>query len=222
MTNRVDIPILTYERGLDAHGIRCIAGVDEVGRGALAGPLTAAAVILPTLELIDQDAGFWSDVRDSKTISFQRRAELAAGIMERVPAWSVAAIDTEELDDIGVGAANRAAMERAVSTLSIEPEMLLIDAMTIDASVPQIGIIDGDALSLSVAAASIIAKVARDSVMIDHDPAWPVFGFARHKGYGVATHLQALKVHGPCPIHRRCFEPVRLAEGGLRGRPRVG
>lgn len=220
MEPMTDIATLTYERGLHAMEIRCIAGVDEVGRGALAGPLTAATVILPPLDQIHQDAAFWGAVRDSKAITFERRVVLAEGIMERVAAWAVAAIDTEELDDIGVGAANRMAMERAVASLAIEPELLLIDAMTIDSGIPQIGIIDGDALSLSVAAASIIAKVARDTVMIGHDPDWPVFGFAKHKGYGVAAHLQALSEHGPCPIHRRCFAPVRLAEERYRARAR--
>lgn len=218
MTHPVDIPILSYERGLHAADVRCIAGVDEVGRGALAGPLTAAAVVLPSLDRVEGDAAFWGAVRDSKTISFQRRALLAEGIMERSEAWAIAAIQTEELDDIGVGAANRTAMERAVSSLAIEPELLLIDAMTIDSGIPQIGIIDGDALSLSVAAASIIAKVARDTVMIDHDPEWPAFGFAKHKGYGVATHLEALRQLGPCRIHRRCFAPVRHAEEMHRAR----
>jgi ribonuclease HII len=218
MTELTDIPTLTYELGLHAQEIRLIAGVDEVGRGALAGPLTAAAVILPDHEEIAQEAAFWSAVRDSKTISFARRATLAEGIRARAASWAIASIDTDELDDLGVGAANRIAMERAVLGLDREPGMLLIDAMTIDSGIPQIGIIDGDALSLSIAAASIIAKVARDTAMIDHDPRWPVFGFAKHKGYGVATHLRALADHGPCPIHRRCFAPVRQAEEHYRVR----
>lgn len=215
-----DIPTLSYERGLYSAGISRIAGVDEVGRGALAGPLTAAAVVLPPLHQIEHDAAFWADVRDSKTVSVNRRAELAREIMYRVDSWAISAIDTEELDEIGVGAANRSAMERAVRALTVEPDMLLIDAMTIDCSVPQIGIIDGDALSLSVAAASIIAKVARDTEMVGHDPSWPVFGFARHKGYGVAMHVEALAHYGPCPIHRRSFAPVRLAEEAHRARSR--
>jgi ribonuclease HII len=209
---RAPILTLAYERGLNADGIIRIAGVDEVGRGALAGPLTAAAVVLPPLNQIERDGAFWSNVRDSKTISAHRRDELAREIMTRADAWAIVDVDTEELDAIGVGAANRLAMERAVMSLGIEPDILLIDAMTIDCSIPQIGIIDGDALSLSVAAASIIAKVARDSVMIGHHPTWPDFGFARHKGYGVAAHVTALAEHGPCPIHRRSFAPVRLAE----------
>lgn len=216
----IDIPTLSYEAHLWNEGYATIAGVDEVGRGALAGPLTAAAVILPPQHQIERDAAFWSAVRDSKTISGTRRSVLAQEIAARCFAWSVAAIEVEELDEVGVGAANRIAMERAVMGLDCEPDMLLIDAMTVDTGVPQIGIIDGDALSLSVAAASIIAKVARDTEMIGYDQPWPVFGFARHKGYGVATHIAALREHGPCPIHRRSFSPVRIAEEMRRGAPR--
>lgn len=215
------ISTLTYERALWDHGYTTLAGVDEVGRGALAGPLTAAAVILPPLYQIERDAGFWSAVRDSKTIPFARRSVLAQEIAQRCIAWAVAAIEVEELDEVGVGAANRIAMERAVMSLDREPDVLLIDAMTVDAGIPQLGIIDGDALSLSVAAASIIAKVARDTVMIGHDLTWPAFGFAKHKGYGVAAHVEALRMYGPCPIHRRCFAPVRDAEEMRRGTPRT-
>lgn len=214
------IATLEYERALWTHGYTSIAGVDEVGRGALAGPLTAAAVILPPPDQIERDAAFWGAVRDSKTISAARRSELASEIANRCASWAVAAIEVEELDELRIGAANRLVMERAIMALDMEPDLLLIDAMTVDTGLPQIGIIDGDALSLSVAAASIIAKVTRDTVMLDHDPTWPVFGFARHKGYGVATHLAALREHGPCPIHRRCFAPVRAAEEMHNGSPR--
>lgn len=206
------IPTLAYETHLWNEGYGTLAGVDEVGRGALAGPLVAAAVILPARDELVRDADFWSTVRDSKTITAARRTTLASEIIRRCPAWGVAAIDVEELDDVGVGAANRIAMERAVVSLDREPDLLLIDAMTVDLGLPQLGIIDGDALSLSVAAASIVAKVARDTTMIGHHPAWPVFGFAQHKGYGVASHVAALRAHGPCPLHRRSFAPVRAAE----------
>lgn len=217
---RFDIPTLTYEARLWSEGYATLAGVDEVGRGALAGPLTAAAVVLPPLPVIRRDEEFWSAVRDSKTISVTRRSMLAEEIIRRCHAFSIAAIEVDELDAFGVGAANRIAMERAIMGLDREPDMLLIDAMTVDTGIPQIGIIDGDALSLSVAAASIIAKVARDTEMIGHDPTWPAFGFARHKGYGVATHVAALQEYGPCPIHRRSFSPVRIAEEMRRGAPR--
>lgn len=206
------IPTLAYEQALWEHGYMSLAGVDEVGRGALAGPLVAAAVILPSRADLMRDADFWAAVRDSKTISSNTRAALAEGILRRCAAWGIASVEVEELDDLGIGPANRIAMERAALSLAQEPDMLLIDAMTVDLDLPQLGIIDGDALSLSVAAASIVAKVARDTTMIGHDPSWPVFGFARHKGYGVASHLAALRQHGPCPLHRRCFAPVRAAE----------
>ncbi len=219
-SDTAQISTLTYERHFLSHDVRHIAGVDEVGRGALAGPLMAAAVVLPSLEEIGRDTAFWNAVRDSKTITVKRRGELAKGIMERATDWSIAAVPPEELDSLGVGPANRIAMERAVYGLSDEPGLLLIDAMTLDCDTPQVGIIDGDALCLSIAAASIIAKVARDTIMMEHDPEWPVFGFAKHKGYGVKTHLLALSEHGPCPIHRRSFAPVRLAEERLRVRPR--
>jgi ribonuclease HII len=206
-----ELTSLTYERDLFDSGVRIVAGVDEVGRGALAGPLVAAAVILPPLVDICREAPFWSCVRDSKTISPIKREMLAVEIAQRAVAMATAAVSHEELDSIGVAAANRVAMERAVFALDPEPEVLLIDAMTIDSSIWQIGIIDGDALSLSVAAASIVAKVARDALMIDYDAMHPTYGFARHKGYGVAAHLAALRHYGPCAIHRRSFAPVRMA-----------
>jgi ribonuclease HII len=206
-----NIQTLTYERGLHAHGLRAVAGVDEVGRGALAGPLVAAAVILPTLDEIERDADFWSQVRDSKTLTFARREVLAGEITRRVRTWCISAVEPDELDHLGVGPANRIVMERSVLGLDLEPDMLLIDAMTIESGVPHIGIIDGDALSLSIAAASIIAKVERDTHMIHAEPTWPAYGFARHKGYSVPSHIAALRAHGPCDIHRRCFAPVRLA-----------
>lgn len=212
------ITTLEYERELNDNGITCIAGVDEVGRGALAGPLVSAAVILPSLQEIHEEAAFWSSVRDSKTITAPRRAILAKGILERARTTAISAIDPDELDDLGVGPANRIAMERAVLGLETEPECLLIDAMTIDSSTWQIGIVDGDALSLSIAAASIVAKVARDTMMIEAADSWPVYGFARHKGYGVRTHIVALQQHGPCDIHRRSFAPVRLAQELLDAR----
>jgi ribonuclease HII len=206
-----DITILTYERELFDSGVRIVAGVDEVGRGAIAGPLVSAAIILPPLSEILDDAAFWSNVRDSKTISPAVRESLAAEIVRRSVACATSCVDSDELDSIGVAAANRIAMERAVLALDPEPEVLLIDAMTIDSSIWQIGIIDGDALSLSVAAASIVAKVTRDAMMVAFDATHPAYGFARHKGYGVAAHLAALREHGPCTIHRRSFAPVQLA-----------
>ena len=202
---------IEYELHFADAGYKAIAGVDEVGRGALAGPLVAAAVILPEIAELRRDIDFWSMVDDSKTISHARRTVLAAGIRERARCFSVAAIPPTLLDEIGVGPANRMAMELAVRGITTTPDILLIDAMTLDLDLPQVGIIDGDAKSLSIAAASIVAKVARDAEMCDLDSLFPAFGFAAHKGYGVVRHLSALIEHGPCEHHRYSFSPVRLA-----------
>jgi ribonuclease HII len=202
--------LLAWERQLWEGGYLAIAGVDEVGRGALAGPLVAAAVILPTTHA----GANWANVRDSKTLTHRRREQLAGWILESGAQVAIAEVHQDELDAIGVAAANRCAMERAVAGLPSEPDMLLIDAMTLDLDTPQIGVIDGDAQCLSIAAASIVAKVHRDALMIVHHNLYPEYGFARHKGYGVAAHLQALTVHGPCPLHRRSFAPVRAAAHG--------
>lgn len=205
------LPRVTYERSLYDSGITTIAGVDEVGRGALAGPLVAAAVILPSIDSLSSDFDFWDSVRDSKTIPENRRAVLARGITDRAVAFSSAAIEPREIEELGVGPSNRIAMERAVLGLNPQPDVLLIDAMTIESNLWQIGIINGDALSLSIAAASIVAKVARDRLMIEYATQYPAYGFARNKGYGVPAHIAALIQHGACPLHRRCFSPVRMA-----------
>lgn len=209
--NTAAIATYEWESYLSSHGALVIAGVDEVGRGALAGPLMAGAVVLPAPDVILAEIQFWDTVRDSKTISFKRREALAIGIRERARAWSLGSVQADELDQIGVAAANRTAMERAVTSLPIEPDYLLIDATTIDLPQPQQGIIDGDALSLSIAAASIIAKVARDTIMIEMDQRWPEYGFAAHKGYGSKVHREAIALKGPCPIHRYCYAPVMAA-----------
>lgn len=212
----------SWEDYLTGHGYVAIAGVDEVGRGALAGPLIAGAVILPSLDSILADTCFWSVVKDSKTISFNRRAVLAEGIRARARSWAIGSVPSEELDAIGVAAANRTAMERAVAGLHVEPDYLLIDATTIDTGLPQQGIIDGDALSLSIAAASIIAKVARDTIMIEMDRIWPQYGFASHKGYAAQYHRDAISLHGPCPAHRFCYAPVRAVVAARLKKPDAG
>lgn len=206
--NARTIDLLEYERGLRQAGYHQIAGLDEVGRGALAGPIASAAVVLPA-DLRPQ-ADFWSGVRDSKTLSPKRRTELAAGIQEYALACEVAMIDVATIDDIGIAAANRMAMELALREVSrrILPDFLLIDAMTIDVGLPQIGIIDGDAKSLSIAAASIAAKVYRDTYMEQLSAEWPHYGWSRNKGYGVAHHLSVLQSLGPCLHHRTSFRPV--------------
>lgn len=207
----LEIATYEWESHLADHGSTAVAGVDEVGRGALAGPLMAGAVILPQRDDILSEINFWATVRDSKTLSFARRATIAEGIMQRARAWALGTVEAAELDQIGLAAANRTAMERAVWSLDVEPDYLLIDATTIDLPQPQQGIIDGDALSLSIAAASIIAKVARDTIMIKLDEIFPGYGFASHKGYAAKVHREAIMSLGPCPAHRYCYAPVRAA-----------
>ena len=203
-------PHLAMERGLWRIGWQRVAGVDEVGRGALAGPLIAAAVVLPCREgvALRRLRSALADVRDSKVVPAARRAELVGPICAAAEAVAVGVVEADELDDIGLGAANRQAMERAVLALPVTPDALVLDALVLDLGLPQIGLIDGDATSLSIAAASILAKVTRDQVMIDADAVDPRFGFAGHKGYGSALHLDRLARHGPGPLHRRCFAPV--------------
>ncbi len=201
---------LQWERQLWEGGFHAIAGVDEVGRGALAGPLVAAAVILPIDQIQAADLHpLWTTIRDSKVLSHKKRVAIAEGILASGAQISIAEVTCEEIDAMGVGPANRGAMERAVFALAEPADILLIDAMTIDLDTPQIGVVDGDAQSLSIAAASIIAKVHRDAIMVDLSAAWPDYGFDRHKGYGVAAHIAALADHGPCPQHRHSFAPVR-------------
>lgn len=200
--------LLAYENGLRAAGYATIVGIDEVGRGALAGPIVAAAVVLPA-DLDPTDA-LWGGIADSKTLTAARRSHLASGILERAAQVSVAMLDAPVIDEIGIGPANRLVMEQALRDIedACAPDFLLIDALTIDSPCPQIGIIDGDALSLSVAAASIVAKVHRDALMTTLASDWPLYQWERNKGYGVASHLAALRHSGPCEHHRFSFRPV--------------
>lgn len=214
-TTTIEEAYLTHERSLTEHGVEPVAGVDEVGRGALAGPLAAAAVVLPDLDEIRTDP-FWSRVRDSKKILEPERIRLAAGIRERAREVSLALIPSDIIDWVGVGPANRLAMEAAINGLAIPPEIVLLDAFVTDLGTPQVSFMKGDNCSLSIAAASIVAKVARDELMHAYDREYAVFGFGKHKGYGARAHLEALRVHGPCPIHRFCFAPVRIAHEAHR------
>lgn len=200
--------MLAYEATLRAAGYRAIVGLDEVGRGALAGPIVAAAVVLPDEMTLDDLP--WREVADSKTLTARKREELARAILDGATACAVALLDAPIIDEIGIGPANRMVMEAALRDIErcCEPDFLLIDALTIDHALPQIGIIDGDARSLSVAAASIVAKVHRDAIMTSLSGAWPGYGWERNKGYGVAAHLDALRCDGPCEHHRYSFRPV--------------
>ncbi len=203
-------PELHWERAFWAAEMTAVAGVDEVGRGAMAGPLLAAAVILPACNgaKLRKLRAVLADVRDSKLIAPARRTRLAQVIREQAVSVGIGIVPVDELDAVGVGPANRMAMERAVLALDIEVDALIIDACVLDLGCPQTGPIDGDALSLSVAAASIVAKVARDQMMIDLASVDSRYAFEQHKGYCSELHRERLSLHGPSEHHRRCFAPV--------------
>lgn len=199
--------MLRFEQRLWDAGIRRIAGVDEAGMSPLAGPVTAAAAILPVgcrLRGVD----------DSKKLDPRTRERLALEIRDAAIAWAVAFVEPEEIDRLNIYWAGIEAMRRAVAALSPAPEHLLLDARHIPGlPLPQQGIVKGDQKSLSIAAASILAKTARDARMRELDAAYPGYGFARHKGYPVQEHVEALERLGPSPVHRRSFEPVRRLLG---------
>ncbi|HEV2527786.1 MAG TPA: ribonuclease HII [Thermomicrobiales bacterium] len=200
-------PTLDHEVAFWRSGFSGVAGVDEVGRGALAGPLVAAAVILPPGDDATAAtlAGTLHRVRDSKQLDPATRSELAVVIAGCAAAWALGVVEAEELDRVGVASANRIAMERAVGGLDRQADALLIDARVIETPLPQVGLIKGDRHSLSIAAAAILAKVHRDGVMTDHHAVHAVYDFDRHKGYGTPSHLATLREHGLCPLHRRSF-----------------
>ena len=199
--------LLRFETSLWEQGKKRIAGVDEAGMAPLAGPVVAAAVILPR----DYRP---RGIDDSKVIDAAERERLAADIKANAVCFAVGMTQVEEIDAINIYQAGLLAMRRAVQGLSACPEHLLIDARKLpELGIPQDGIIHGDALSLTIAAASIIAKTTRDALMAEHDACYPGYGFARHKGYPTAEHFAALKKLGVCPIHRRSFAPVRQALG---------
>jgi ribonuclease HII len=183
-----------------------VAGIDEVGRGPLAGPVVAAAVVLPPF----LDAPWLPLVRDSKLLSPARRAQLACLIRRDALAVGVGAASAADIDRVGLMAATRTAATSALARLGAPPQFLLLDAMLLpDQPIDQAGVIDGDARVVSIACASIVAKVERDQMMEQLEGGFPGYGFARHKGYGTAEHLCALDRLGPSPVHRRSFAPVR-------------
>jgi ribonuclease HII len=204
------MPTLDYERALrQATGLRLIAGIDEAGRGALAGPVVAAAVILP----LDAPGLLESlrEVNDSKRLTPAARARLWEVVTTHALAFGVGSADAAVVDAAGIMSATKQAMVAAVAQLRPAAEALLIDGRIRLAHLPhpQQALIRGDSLSLSIAAASILAKVARDRAMVALDAVYPQYGFARHKGYGTARHLAALARCGPTPIHRHSFAPIR-------------
>jgi ribonuclease HII len=192
---------LRYEKRAWGTGATCVAGVDEVGRGSLFGPVVAAAVILDPAYRV-------RGLRDSKLLEPERREVLAVRIREHAIAWSVAAVDAARIDQINIYQASRVAMRDAVTQLMPQADHLLVDALRLDLELPQNAIIHGDALSASIAAASILAKVERDRMMCEWDTVFPLYGLASHKGYSTPKHLAALREHGPTALHRQSFAPV--------------
>jgi ribonuclease HII len=201
-----EYPTLDEESRLISQGYRSIAGVDEVGRGALAGPVVAAAVILPVAD------GFpgLSKVRDSKLLSPAMREKLYTLIMEAAVSVGIGIITSEIIDSVNILNATKMAMGQAIKQLACFPDYLLIDGSALTRiSVLQKCVVSGDRLCLTIACASIIAKVTRDRIMEEYDSSYPFYGFASHKGYGTKYHLQCLQKHGPSKIHRCSFAPIR-------------
>ena len=201
---------LAHEYELRRAGFRRIAGLDEVGRGSLAGPVVAAAVVLPARPRI-------RGLRDSKVLTRLQRERLYEDIVGRADAIGVGCIEVETIDRINILQATKLAMGEALAHLPEPPDHLLIDALTLrEAAYPQRAIIDGDAISSSIAAASIVAKVTRDRICDEMDVRFPGYGFARNKGYGTRGHYAALVREGPCDWHRRSFAPIRMLLAGTQ------
>ena len=194
--------MLAYEKELYTQGIQLIAGVDEVGRGPLAGPVVAAAVILPKGCKIP-------GLNDSKKIPKSKHKEIYEAVLQNAIAIGIGVKDNQVIDQVNIYEATKLAMMEAIGQLDPQPQHLLIDAMKLDLPIPQTSIIKGDANSLSIAAASIVAKVTRDQMMEDFDREYPGYDFAQNAGYGTASHLAGLDQLGVTPIHRRSFEPVK-------------
>jgi len=194
--------LLRHEKRLNSQGLKLIAGIDEAGRGPLAGPVVAGAVIL-------KDFNFKEDIDDSKKLSPKKREKAYGEIVEKAIV-GVGIVNEKTIDEINIYRATIRAMQEAVANLKIPPEYVLVDGrMKLPTKCPIKCIVGGDSKSLSIAAASIIAKVTRDRIMIKFDSIYPQYGFARHKGYGTKFHMSALEKHGPSPIHRFSFHPVK-------------
>jgi ribonuclease HII len=203
-------PNLEFENQLWSCGIKAIAGIDEAGRGALAGPVAAAAAILPATKCIELEL---QGVRDSKELNPSQRESWAQKIRERVLAFGVGLASSTEIDTLGIVPATRLAAQRALEQLSLSPDYLLLDYLFLpDLASPQTSLIKGDARSLSIAAASILAKTSRDAQMIELDQKYPGYGFAKNKGYGTRAHREAIQQFGPSPTHRMSFAPMKSME----------
>jgi ribonuclease HII len=200
-------PTLEHETRLWQQGFVAVAGIDEAGRGALAGPVTAGAVILSPGSAC---TGIWATVNDSKLLTPSQRAEMADQIREAALAYAVGSASAQEIDEIGIAPATKRAMQRAVAALTVTADYLLIDWVRLDQiNIRQESFTKGDQRIVSIAAASILAKTTRDAELISLHEQYPVYGFAGHKGYAAATHLAALAQHGPCAVHRHSFAPIR-------------
>ena len=195
---KVEKDTLVFERELLATGAKLIGGMDEAGRGPLAGPVVAAAVVMPLDDIIP-------GVDDSKKLTEKKREQLFDRIIQKAIAYKIVAVDEKVIDDINILNATKKAMTECVYGLSVRPDIVLVDAVKLSLEVPTKAIIKGDALSYSIGAASILAKVYRDRLMREYDALYPWYGFAQNKGYGTKDHIDALKSVGPSPIHRRTF-----------------
>ena len=197
-----DLVMYQYENELYNSGFTYIAGVDEAGRGPLAGPVVAAAVILKKGTILKY-------TNDSKQLTEKQRDKALIEIKENALAIGIGISSVEEIDLINIYRASREAMLSAINQLKIKPEFLLIDAMPMEIDIPLKSIIKGDTLSISIAAASIVAKTTRDAYMLEMDKVFPEYGFKNHKGYGTKEHLEAIQTYGITPIHRKTYEPVK-------------
>lgn len=189
--------MLQYEEEILKNGARFIAGIDEAGRGPLAGPVVVAGVIMPLDDLID-------GVDDSKKLSAKKRENLFDKITAKALEVKIAVVGNERIDEVNILNATKEGMLQCIDDFQ-KVDAVLIDAVKLNSKVPTVSIIHGDALSYSIAAASIVAKVTRDRIMADYDKLYPMYGFAKHKGYGTRHHIELLQKYGPCPIHRRTF-----------------
>ena len=200
-----------YERALLEHGCACIAGVDEAGRGPLAGPVVAAAVIFPNDWILAGLPHALRGLNDSKQLTAGEREKFFICLTSDPSVrYAIAASDSTVIDEINILQATFRAMNESIAQLQPAPAHVLVDGNMISSPRwPQTPVVEGDAKSYSIAAASVLAKVTRDRLMVEHDRRWPEYGFAGHKGYGTKEHLAALKVHGPCPLHRRSFAPLK-------------
>jgi ribonuclease HII len=210
LTVRRDAGLYGYERALRRHGLDPIAGVDEAGRGACAGPLVAAAAILPA-----GDRGVVPGLADSKLLTERARERCYDQVVRRALAWSVVIIEPEECDRLGMHVANVEALRRALARLEVRPSYVLTDGFPVDGlDVPGLAVWKGDRVTACIAAASVLAKVTRDRIMCKLHESYPHYDFETHKGYVTQSHTDALAEHGPCPIHRRRFVNVRRVDNG--------